>query len=178
MPCALTSNHGTFSALAWSCSCTRTTLTRAAKYDRQGNRTPNAGPLRAHSTTRPRPVVLHGFEPEHRHAQGLSSWLGRTSRSHAWTSLALRSRRVRQTGSCGRTVRVRSVCLVTTHARQPVPIRTGGGIEPPADPQGSTCRQTQSGHTRACPMVGRRTSARTLSLRALGSTRVTLGAHT
>ena len=42
---------------------------------------------------------------------------------------------------------------------------------------GPTCHQTQSGYTRACPMVGRRTSVRVLSSRTLGSTRVMLGAR-
>ena len=40
--------------------------------DRQGNRTPNTGPLRAHSVPPGRGLWLtHGFVPEHRHAQGL-----------------------------------------------------------------------------------------------------------
>lgn len=43
---------------------------------------------------------------------------------------------------------------------------------------GSTCHQTQSGYTRACPMVGCRTSVRVLFLHTLGSTRVMLGART
>ena len=40
-----------------------------------------------------------------------------------------------------------------------------------------TCHQTQSGYTRACPMVGRRTSVRVISSLTLGSTRVMLGAR-